>query len=133
MLRRSNVIAILVLIAVSMPAHSESLTAHRVKVTIVRQESSVHTSLENRDAYLVRVIPKSGKAFFARIVDQYPADSDRPQLSLVIDQARISAALRRTPYCDGVDEETGGLLRCFQVVHGSWRLPKASAEGQWWK
>jgi hypothetical protein len=108
---------------------------HRVHVTILRCESSIHTSVSNRDAYIVRVQPKSGKQFVARIVDQYPGYSDAPLISRTKDDVLLSVALRRTPYCDSEMRVTDGpeSMKCFEVVHESWRLPKSANEDQWWK
>lgn len=111
-----------------------SESSHRVHVTILRCESSIHTSLSNRDAYIARVQSRSGKQFVARIVDRYPGYSDAPLLTPAKDDAPLSVALRRAPYCDSQASEPDGTdqMRCFEVVHGSWRLPK-NTEDQWWK
>lgn len=108
--------------------------AHRVRVVIIKQESTVHTSVGNRDAYVVRVEPKSGNQFVARIVDRYPGYSDTALIPAVENDSHFSVALRRAPYCDSGQIETDKTdqMRCFEVVHGSWRLPK-QAEDQWWK
>lgn len=109
--------------------------AHRVKVTILRHESSVRTSLGNRDSYLVKVIPKSGKVFVSRIVDTYPEYSDTPRLDLVKDGEVLSVSLRPAQYCDASATPDGEVqpVRCFQVIHSSWRLPKDATEDHWWK
>jgi hypothetical protein len=122
-------------LAVIMPTivlHGE--TTHRVKVVLIRQESALHTSLAKRDVYLVSVKPKSGKDFVARVVDQYPEYADTPAVSSGNGEALLSVSLRRAPYCDGAMMGSGeeGTVRCFEVVHGSWRLPKTK-EDQWWK
>ena len=58
-----------------------------------------------------------------------------PLDTIARDDAEFSVAIRRTPYCDseasGIDSTDQ--MRCFQVVHGSWRLPKGAIEDQWWK
>ena len=104
--------------------------SHRVSVTLLRQESSIHTSLTNRDSYIVRIQPKSGKRFDARIVDQYPSYVPDAALLPASDDINYSVSLRRAPYCDSVLD--GSKMKCFEVVHETWRLPKA-AEDQWWK
>jgi hypothetical protein len=116
-------------------SYAENSAAHRVKVTIIHREASIHTSISNRDAYLVRIMPKSGRAFVARIVDQYPAYSDAPGFSPTRDEISISVALRRAPYCDegGNDDDGERMVQCFEVVHESWRFPKAAIEEQWWR
>ena len=109
--------------------------AHRVNVTVVRQESSVHGSLGNRDAYLIRVMPKSGKGFVARMIDAYPGYVDGgPFLSLTKGET-VSVTLRRLPYCDGKfkEDDSDESLRCFEVIHGSWRGHKVLAKDEWWK
>lgn len=112
-----------------------SENGHRVHVTIIRCESSIHTSVSNRDAYIVRVQPKSGKQFVARIVDQYPGYSDAPLISHTKDDVLLSISLQRAPYCDSAMNPADSLesMKCFEVVHGSWRLPKSANEDQWWK
>ena len=107
---------------------------HRVKVVLIRQESALHTSLAKRDVYLVSVKPKSGKDFVARVVDQYPEYADTPGVSSGNAEALLSVTLRRAPYCDGaaMGSNEEGTVRCFEAVHGSWRLPKTK-EDQWWK
>jgi hypothetical protein len=126
--------AILVVGQIGICSCSASEVAHRVNVTILRCESSILTSVGNRDAYVVRVRPKSGGEFEARIVDEYPGYSDPSLISLDKDVASASVTLRRASYCDSEASRQGGtdLIRCFEVVHGSWRIPK-SREDQWWK
>jgi hypothetical protein len=120
--------------ALTVTDHSFGEQAHRVRVAIITQESTVHTSVGNRDAYVVRVQPKSGNSFVARIVDSYPGYSDAVVVTAAKDDARISVALRRAPYCDTERTGTDGAdeMRCFEVVHGSWRLPKVDKD-EWWK
>jgi hypothetical protein len=110
-------------------------SAHRVKVIFLRQESALHTSLENRDVYLVSVRPKKGTDFVARVVDQYPGYADTPHVSSANSEMLLSVTLRRAPYCDGAPTGPNdeGTVRCFEAVHGSWRLPKHGIEEQWWK
>jgi hypothetical protein len=110
-----------------------SEASHRVKVTILRRESSIHSSISNRDEYVVRIQPKSGKRFVARIVDQYPGYSDAPLIGAGKDGVLLSVSLRRAPYCDSDMNPEYGLesMKCFEVVHDSWRLPKNADD--WWK
>jgi hypothetical protein len=115
--------------------HTATNRAHRVTVAIVRQESSIHGSLENRDAYLVRVAPKSGKEFVARMIDVYPGYAEGGPFLSLAEGDTVSVALRRLPYCDGGfgDEAKDGTLRCFEVIHGSWKGNKVLARDEWWK
>ena len=109
-------------------AHAQA--THRVHVVVLHSESSIRTSLANRDAYIVRIESKSGKAFTARIVDQYPGCAEAPALLPGNENIHYSVSLRRAPYCDGMTNGTE--MECFEVVHDSWRIPKTS-EDQWWK
>ena len=112
---------------------------HQVKVSIVRYESAIHTSISNQDIYLIHVTPKSGKAFAAKMIDEYPSYADRFPFDSVSDGTTFSVALRRTPYCDNASENGGVAaardqsLRCFAVIHGSWRIPARHARDEWWK
>ena len=45
--------------------------SHRVKATMIARESSLHTSVNNRDVYLLRVTPRHGEPFDALVVDNY--------------------------------------------------------------
>jgi hypothetical protein len=114
-------------------------TPHRVKVSIVRLESSLHTSISNQDVYLVQITPKSGRTFAARMVDEYPSYADTLPVSSVSERASVSVALRRTPYCDDAPGRMGASVAsdqsvpCFAVIHGSWRAPKLQAKDEWWK
>lgn len=123
-----------VFLVVSHAIVNASEASHRVTVTVLRHESSIRTSVGNRDAYVVRVQPKGGVSFVARIVDRYPGYSDTALIPAAENDSHLSVALRRAPYCDSGQIETDSTdqMRCFEVVHGSWRLPK-QAEDQWWK
>jgi hypothetical protein len=116
-------------------AASES--SHRVHATILRRESSLHTSLSNQDVYLIQVIPKSGKVFTARMIDEYPSYANALPDSVLREGGSLSVALRRAPYCDeapgqatSVDADSS--VRCFAVVHGSWKF-KGLVRDEWWK
>jgi hypothetical protein len=112
-----------------------SEAAHRVKVTIVRLESAIHTSLSNHDVYLVQVTRKSGSTFAARMVDEYPSYAETLPVASLSERAIFSVALRRTPYCDVASREQSAdqSMRCFAVVHGSWKIPKRNAAADWWR
>jgi hypothetical protein len=126
--------AVLLLVVVSVPGCAENVT-HRVKVTVVRRESSIHSSVANRDSYLIQVTPKSGKVFMARMIDEYPPYEDTLPLTSVNDGAGFSVALRRAAYCDDglTTSSLDSSMRCFAVVHGSWKVPKGQLRDEWWK
>jgi hypothetical protein len=112
--------------------------AHRVNVTVIRHTSSLHSSIGNRDEYVVRVILKTGSTFTAKMIDEYPGYADALPFTSLRDGVPFSTALRRMPSCDGgliraEDGDSEQSLRCFEVVHGSWRLPKGTLEDQWWR
>jgi hypothetical protein len=80
-------------------------------------------------------MPKHGNAFVAKMIDEYPGYLDAAPFVSKNETASFSVALQRTPYCDGgliedVEEES---MRCFAVVHGSWKIPKTQAKDEWWK
>lgn len=111
--------------------------SHRVHATVLRRESSLHTSLSNQDVYLIQVVPKSGKAFLAKMIDEYPSYADALPDAVLSEGGKLSVALRRTPYCDqplGPVNTTGTdqSVRCFAVVHGSWK-GKGLVRDEWWK
>jgi hypothetical protein len=124
----------LLLTELSALGYAQSSAAHRVKITLLSHESSIHTSLENRDAYIVRVTARSGREFVARMIDEYPSYAADPPFSSLADGAVFSVALRKMAYCDsGLADGVQQPMRCFALVHGSWKLPKADADEQWWK
>jgi hypothetical protein len=113
---------------------SASDAAHRVNVSIIRQESLVRSSTGNRGAYVVHVTTRTGSDFIARIVDRYPADDEAVPLSNISAGGIVSVVLKPTHYCD--DSTGAGRLqraRCFAVIHDSWRIPKEQTTDEWWK
>jgi hypothetical protein len=126
-----------VLCACTRLAASEAV--HRVRVSIVRHEAAIHTSLGNQDIYLIYVTPKSGKAFAATMVDEYPSYADGLPFQSVSDGTTFSVALRRTTYCDNGPENGDPAasadlpVRCFAVIHDSWRIHTRRARDEWWK
>lgn len=111
---------------------------HRVKVTIVRRESSIHTSISNQDVYIIQVLQRGGSTFVARMIDEYPSYAERLPSTSLKEGELFSIAMRRTPYCDqrsndDADERADPSVRCFSMVHGSWRIPKDRAKDEWWK
>lgn len=110
---------------------------HRVHATVLRRESSLHTSLTNQDVYLIQVTPKSGKTFTARMIDEYPSYGSALPESAVRQGRQLTVALRRAPYCDEAPGEANAAgvdssVRCFALVHGSWKF-KGLAPDEWWK
>jgi hypothetical protein len=109
---------------------------HRVHATVLRRESSLHTSVSNQDVYLIQVVPKSGKAFTARMIDEYPSYGNALPDAVLREGGELSLALRRAPYCDQPEEAnatgTDPSVRCFAVVHGSWKY-KDLVRDEWWK
>jgi len=121
----------------SFPRLASSENPHRVHATVLSRESSLHTSLTNRDVYLIHVIPKSGKAFTALMMDEYPSYASALPDSALREGGKLSVALQRAPYCDQVPGEAnaagvGSSVRCFALVHGSWKL-KGLVRDEWWK
>jgi hypothetical protein len=123
------VIATGCIVSVAMAHGAES---HRVKAVFVAQESSLHTSLNNRDVYLLRVKPQHGAIFEAIAIDNYPGYADALPLHSLADGAHFSVKLERTPYCDQVARDGQAAMRCFTIERGSWKGPKKAAD-EWWK
>lgn len=124
--------SLLAFISASYSSQASTDQPHRVNVAIVRRESSVHSSVANRDSYLIQITPKSGKAFTARMVDEYPPYEQTLPFVSIGEGAAFSVALRRASYCDDL-EDAGSSIRCFAVVHGSWKVPKGQLRDEWWK
>jgi hypothetical protein len=114
---------------------SQSEVSHRVRVILTSRESSLHTSVSNRDVYLLRVMPRSGVAFDAIAVDSYPGYAEALPLRRLTQDVRFSLKLIRTPYCDRPAEGDGQELavRCFMIDRGSLRVPRNAASDTWWK
>jgi hypothetical protein len=108
--------------------------SHRVRAILMNPESSLHTSVGNRDVYILRVTPRKGSAFDAIAVDNYPGYAEALPLRRLTKDVTFSLKLVRTPYCDrppaaNVQDPD---MRCFAIDHGSLKIPK-SATDQWWK
>jgi hypothetical protein len=110
----------------------EGETAHRVNASVLAERSSVHTSIANRDAYLLRVTPRSGTAFDAIAIDSYPGYAEALPLHDMTKDARFSVRLIRTPYCDRPDNE-GEVVRCFAIERKGLKILQGNAADQWWK
>lgn len=109
--------------------------SHRVKAVLMNRESSLHTSVGNRDVYLLRVTPRSGAAFDAVAVDSYAEYAETLPLCRLTKDVTFSIKLIRTPYCDRAIKSEGQELtvRCFMIDHGSLKIPKNAASDPWWK
>jgi hypothetical protein len=109
--------------------------SHRVTVILLNRESSLHTSISNRDVYLLRVTARSGAAFDAIAVDSYPEYAEALPLRYLTKDVTFSVKLVRTPYCDRPASGDGQELaiRCFMIDRGSLKMPKNAASDTWWK
>jgi hypothetical protein len=116
-------------------AFSQGEVSHRVRAILMSQESSLHTSVSNRDVYLLRVTPRSGAAFDAIVIDSYPEYAEALPLGRLTKNVTFSVKLIRTPYCDRPDSGDGQefAIRCFTIEHGSLKMPKSAASDLWWK
>lgn len=106
--------------------------SHQVKVVLLRKESSLHTTISNRDVYLLRVIPQKGAAFDAVAIDSYPGYAKALPVQNLGD-VTFSMRLIRTPDCDrpsGYDAQKS--IRCFRIDRTGWHTPKSAIE-EWWK
>jgi len=119
------------LMAIAIVAQGEA--AHRVKAALVAEESSLHTSVNNRDVYRLRVTPHHGAAFDAIVIDNYPGYAEALPLHGMPKDTHFSVKLIRTPYCDQVGNDEQGTLRCFAIERGSWKGQRAAETDQWWK
>lgn len=115
---------------------SQAEVSHRIKAILMNRGSSLHTSVGNRDVYLLRVTPRSGMAFDAIAVDSYPEYVEALPLRNLTKDVTFSVKLIRTPYCDGPvtsDGQEGLRVRCFTIDHGSLKVPKNATLDLWWK
>jgi hypothetical protein len=115
-------------------------TSHRVRATLLERESSVRTSVNNHDVYRIEILTKKGGRINARMIDDFPGYAE-PIPDELRNGAIFSVELRRTSFCD---ENNGGFgvgpvgeneagLRCFTVVHGSWKSARGVKKDEWWK
>jgi hypothetical protein len=109
--------------------------AHTVKAVLVDQESSLHTSVSNRDVYRLRIMPRKGAAFEAVAIDSYPSYAEALPLRGLVKNTSFPITLVRTPYCDQTPNEDGNgtAVRCFAIVRGGWKVPENAAADPWWK
>lgn len=114
---------------------AQSTGSHRVRATLMNQQSSLHTSLSNRDVYLLRVTPRKGGAFDAIAVDSYPGYAEALPLHGMSGNLTFSVRLIRTPYCDlqASDDGQEEPIRCFSIKRDSFKAPKSAASDLWWK
>lgn len=105
---------------------------HRVKVVLVSEKSSVHSSMSNLDVYLLHVSPRKGSAFDAIAVDSYPGYAAALPMRRLRPSSTSQSSSCAVPYCDQPTDTS--MLRCITMEHGSWALPKgASPEETWWE
>lgn len=128
-MRSASYFVAALVMAVAVMAHGEA--AHRVNAVLLTEKSTLHTSVSNRDVYLLRVTPRHGAAFDAIAIDSYPGYADALPLHDLAKDTRFSVMLIRTPYCDLAGSEAQEAVRCFAIERGSWKGPKTSDE--WWK
>jgi hypothetical protein len=114
-------------------AMAQDAGSHRVKASLVSQESSLHTSVSNQDVYLLHVIPHSGVAFNAVAMDSYPSYARALPLGRFDKTVAFSVKLIRTPDCDRAPEQSSPSIRCFAIDRRSLKLPKDAATDLWWK
>lgn len=116
-------------------ASSQGEASHRVRATLTNRESSLHTSMGNRDVYLLRIMPRSGAPFDAIAVDNYPGYGEALPLRRLTKDVTFSVKLIRTPYCDRSVSSDGQELaiRCFMIDHSSLKMPKNAASDPWWR
>jgi hypothetical protein len=109
--------------------------AHTVKAVVVDQESSLHTSVSNRDVYRLQLMPREGAAFEAIAIDSYPSYAEALPLRDLQKDASFSIKLIRTPYCDQTSSHDGDrtAVRCFAIVRDGWKAPRNAASDLWWK
>jgi hypothetical protein len=109
--------------------------AHTVKAVVVDQESSLHTSVSNRDVYRLQLMPREGAAFEAIAIDSYPSYAEALPLRQLAKDVPFSVKLIRTPYCDlpAIGEGQGPAVRCFKIERGSLKVPRNAASDPWWK
>lgn len=116
-MRKLN-LALYLLVMLSWAVSSTAIAqdgSHRVRVTMIAQKSSLHTSVNNRDVYLLRVTPRNGDPFDALVVDNYPSFAGSLPDYLGREGVEFSVALRRVPYCDRNGNNEAHLTRCFEI------------------
>lgn len=134
---------------------------HRVRAVMLDTETSVRTTVNNRDSYLIRIMPRHGQPFLARMIDNFPPYADPLPDYLRSQGTTFSVELWRATFCDqnqdrktnpmnrmsdseidqapeaitlaSQDEHPGGVTRCFIAVHGSWKNAKGEQKDEWWK
>jgi hypothetical protein len=109
--------------------------AHTVKAVVLDQESSLHTSVSNRDVYRLQLMPQKGAAFEAIAIDSYPSYAEALPLRRLAKDVPFSVKLIRTLYCDlpAIGDGQGPAVRCFKIERGSLKVPKNAASDPWWK
>jgi hypothetical protein len=129
---RAMSLLIAAIMATAAIGHGE-VSSHRVKAVLVNQESSLHTSVSNRDVYMLRVVPRSGRAFSALAIDNYPSYAEAMPLHGAPKDTTFSVKLIRTPYCDRTTSDAGSSIPCFEIERNSWRPLSRATTDAWWK
>jgi hypothetical protein len=129
--RAHSLYAAMCMTAMATIANGDS--SHRISAVLVAKESSLHTSVANRDAYLLRILPRRGAAFDAIAIDSYPGYADALPLRDMPKDVRFSVKLLRTPYCDRSEDEGQKVLRCFAIERKSLKIRHTGATDQWWR
>jgi hypothetical protein len=116
-------------------AMAQDTGSHRVKAMLVSQESSLHTSVSNRDVYRLRIMPRKEAAFEAVAINSYPSYAEALPLRSFVKNTNFSIKLVRTPYCDRkvADDMEGAIIRCFAMERDSWKAPKSAVIDVWWR
>jgi hypothetical protein len=108
---------------------------------------------------LIQIVPKYGKPFLARMIDEYPAYADPLPDELQLPGSSFSIKLQRAAFCDQDPRErvqdrrdrisVGSVahdlsegasqfpsihqspVRCFIATPGSWKNPKGIQKDEW--
>jgi hypothetical protein len=132
--------------------------AHKAEVTVLARSTSVRTSNNDEDVYLVEVRPKTGEPFLGRVVDSYPAYQGSLPDRLLEADARFTVMLQHDAGCDTkadsmffpgkrtvadiLARETrqdqaklsaAAPILCFEAAHKSWKYIGHRSVEVWWK
>jgi hypothetical protein len=131
--------------------------AHKAEVTVLARSTSVRTSNNDQDVYLVEVRPKTGERFLGRVVDSYPSYQGSLPDRLLEADARFTVMLQHDAGCDTKADSmffpgtqtvadilaretrqdqaklsTAAPIRCFEAVHKSWKYIGHRSVEVWW-
>ena len=136
---KQRMITLIAVTSLGLSLHAAEIP-HRVRATILERESSVRTSISNHDVYRIAILSRKGGRINARMINDFPGYAE-PIPDELRNGAIFSVELRHASFCD---EGNGGLgvgpvsenepgLRCFTVVHGSWKSARGVKKDEWWK